>query len=197
MSAEKQYTYPSYSTSRNIVEIPVAALHELFIYDAETGLFTRKPRVASAQIGSGWSVDVWNRKWAGKPAFTVDNGSGYLVCAIDRKNYAAHRVAFAMHHGRWPSLHIDHINHDRKDNRIANLREASQAENCRNMSLSKANTSGVPGVRWDGTRWRVRIRANGRHLDLGVYTDFEAARAARKAAEAVHGYHPHHGKNNP
>lgn len=137
---------------------------------------------------------IWNAKFAGKEAFTA-NSRGYRTGAIFRKNYFAHRIAWAIHYGSWPSRHIDHVNGDPADNRIANLRDVGQSDNLRNASLRSDNRTGIPGVSWDRARgrWTAYISVDKR-LSLGRYDSFAEAFAARKAAEKVLDYHANHGR---
>ena len=123
---------------------------------------------------------------------------GYRVIRFNNKIYFAHRLAWFITHGRWPHADIDHINHDRADNRMSNLREATSIINGRNMKLRKTNKSGVSGVHWDKQtrKWTAQINAGGKTIRLGYYVDFLDAVSARKAAEAKHGYHKNHGKTN-
>lgn len=109
-------------------------LKELFHYDPETGVFTRLVG------GPGSPTGVLKNK--------PNSGHGYIVISINSKNYLTHRLAWLYVYGRFPLEQIDHINHDRTDNRITNLREVTELENHRNMSKSTNNTSGVVGVTW-------------------------------------------------
>lgn len=85
--------------------------------------------------------------------------------------------------GDWPTDQIDHINGDKGDNRIANLREATNAENNRNTGAGQANTSGFKGVCWDKAKgkWRAQIEIDGRGAHLGYFTTPEAAYVASAA----------------
>lgn len=106
------------------------------------------------------------------------------------KMYLAHRVAWAIHYGEWPKSDIDHIDGDKKNNRINNLRTALPAENLRNKKKTKANKSGLKGVSWDASRgrWRAVIAKNGRQKFLGYFDDIEHGHAAYVAASAsMHG----------
>jgi hypothetical protein len=100
-----------------------------------------------------------------------------------------------MFYGAWPEGEIDHINGNRADNRIGNLRDITADVNRRNMKLSKASATGVSGVSWCKTskRWLVRIRINKRTKNIGRYSDFDTAVAVRKAAEREYDYHTNHG----
>jgi hypothetical protein len=145
-------------------------LDELLALDLAAGHFTRK-------VSRGG-----NR--AGTIAGTLD-ARGYIKIQIDGKYYSAHRLIFFMMTGHWPEGEIDHINGDRSDNRWRNLREATPAENSRNRRTTARNTSGVPGVYWDAAsgKWRAQIQVNRKKINLGYFTEFEDAVAARRAAE--------------
>ena len=111
--------------------------------------------------------------------------SGYIGVLINGKRYQAHRLAWALHTGDWPADQIDHINGDKTDNRICNLREATNAQNGKNVKLSKLNKTGFPGVSWYPThkKYRVYIKCNHKSIYLGSYEKLEDAVAARRAAE--------------
>lgn len=116
---------------------------------------------------------------------------GYLRVSIGRKRYKAHRVAWAIYYGEWPEDQIDHINGVRDDNRLSNLRAATNTENARNRRLPENSMSGVLGVRWDKNRWVWRVEIGDRYL--GSFESFRDAYAVRKEAEAAEGYHENHG----
>lgn len=120
---------------------------------------------------------------------------GYVELRFMGKCYLAHRLAWFHVHGVWPD-NIDHINHDRSDNRLANLREVSRAENQRNQKLKSNNTSGVTGVFWrkDKQRWLAKIKVNYKDKSLGYYDSFKGACAARLDAEKKYGFHENHGR---
>ena len=96
---------------------------------------------------------------AGAAAFDCPTVYGYLQGGICGGVVVAHRVIWAIVHGLWPNQ-IDHINGDRADNRLANLREVDDAENRKNTALRADNKSGHHGVRWSEKlgRWRAEIR---------------------------------------
>jgi hypothetical protein len=135
----------------------------------------------------------WNGRWAGREAFTAVS-NGYYVGRIDDRKYYAHRVAFMLHYGAWPAQ-VDHINHDRLDNRASNLRAADARVNSSNLPLSPRNTSGAVGVQQRPSgRWVARIHTQGRQINLGTFDTMEAAISARKSADTEYGFHPNHGK---
>jgi hypothetical protein len=105
---------------------------------------------------------------------------------VGRRAYYAHRLAWLHVHGRHPDGHIDHINGDKTDNRIANLRECSAGENIRNQPCRAA--CGFKGVRPNKKRWSARIRVNNRKYHLGTFdTPEEAGAAYDEACLRLHG----------
>lgn len=129
----------------------------------------------------------WNAKYADKPAMTADCGNGYRQGSIFGVNIRAHRVAWALVHGYWPET-IDHINGNRSDNRLVNLRACTQAENVRNCPVRKHNRLGVKGVQKWGNKFTASIRLNGKVNRLGTFeTIAEAAAAYAKASAELHG----------
>jgi hypothetical protein len=115
------------------------------------------------------------------------NGNGYWMLNFKMVKVLAHRVAWFLHYGDLPECQIDHINRDRSDNRICNLRLAlnNDSDNRQNQKTRADNTSGVPGVVWSKrkNKWFVRIHSGGKQICLGYFESFEDAVAARKAGE--------------
>jgi len=142
-------------------------------YDRETGLFF-------------W---VRPRKRVKKGDKAGCNSHGYIVIRIDGVGYQAHRLAWLWEYGEFPSMEIDHINRDRKDNRISNLRLVSSRENKQNARAKKTNKSGFVGVCFDARRnkFKAEIRdGDGRKVFLGRFDTLEEAVFARKNAEIIH-----------
>ncbi len=130
-------------------------------------------------------------------ALTADTGCGYFHGHILGALHKAHRIIWLLATKEWPKEQIDHINGNRSDNRICNLRDASSGENGRNRKRQNDNKTGVSGVTWSNAhlKWRARIHVNGKRLHLGYYENIEDAIAVRKEAEAKYGYHPNHGRD--
>ncbi len=116
------------------LQIPPSVLRLLLDYDPETGWLTWRHRDYEdlAHLTSRASCSKFNSQFAGKRALSCTAGShGYLTGAIFGRQYLAHRVIWAIETDGWPDC-IDHINGNRRDNRIANLRSVSKAENAKN-----------------------------------------------------------------
>lgn len=125
----------------------------------------------------------------GKPAFLRETYKGYLKVQVCGKRMFAHRLAWLMHYGEWPDCLVDHVNGDRKDNRIKNLRLADASQNAANAKIYKTNTSGFKGVseRSPG-KFRAYVYKDKKMIRLGQYPSAELAYAAHvAAAQAVHG----------
>lgn len=175
--------------------IDAATLKVLIDYDPATGVFRWKTRDrAWFQRVNQWKT--WNLRYAGGVAGNL-NPQGYRLIAVIDRQYLAHRLAWLMVHGAWPTNQIDHINGDRDDNRIENLRDVTGAENARNRRLQADNATGRTGVTaypFQGQlRFVARIRVGGKLHHLGYFATVEEAAEARRAAEIKHGFHINHG----
>jgi hypothetical protein len=157
-------------------ELTQERLKQILDYDPKTGVFTRRGyslrggRTSSRGAGerAGWHC-----------------ANGYWMICVDNRDYTAHRLAWLYVYGRFPNGDTDHINHDKIDNRIANLREATRSQNSANRPPPKHNKSGHKGVHFDRAkgRWVAYIKKDFKRYHLGRYDTMEEAIAARKDAE--------------
>lgn len=153
-------------------------LKELFWYNPETGLFTR--RIATS-----------TRTYVGEIAGSPDR-DGYIRICINYKLYGAHRLAWFYMTGSWPTKQIDHENRITSDNRFKNLRDFSNKQNSQNKGPMKprsvpragAKTNYV-GVSKKNSKWRAQATINGVRIYLGVFETEELANAARQEALAT------------
>ncbi|OFC63056.1 HNH endonuclease [Candidatus Erwinia dacicola] len=151
-------------------------LKELLHYDRDTGVFTRlKTRSSRAKEGeiAGWP-----------------SSGGYLRVCVDGKVHFCHRLAWLYEHGEFPSAFMDHINGDRQDNRISNIRQVSLSQNGFNRKMQSTNTSGIKGVSWckEMKKWRAGIMHEGKHIHVGYFIEkIEAAEAIEKVRNELHG----------
>ena len=100
---------------------------------------------------------------------------GYFAVSFANKKIKAHKIVWFLHYKSWPKKLIDHINGNKFDNRIENLREASFSENQANKRLSKQNISGIKNVYLHRNKWMVCIRKNKKEHFFGYYADIELA----------------------
>lgn len=153
-------------------------LQELFNYSPVTGIFTRRKARS-------------NRVKVGEVAGCYSDSSGYVQISVNKKVYRAHQLAWIYVHGTPPIGYLDHINGDKHDNRIANLRLATAQQNAANSRRPSHNrSSGVKGVTWfrPVKKWMAHITIDQRQIYLGYFTDKEDAIKARlDAAERYFG----------
>lgn len=157
------------------------AIRQEYTYDPDTGLIYRKGQQVGAKLHQRVSVCV------------AISHPEYLTIFC---NLPAHQIAWYLTHGVWADKIIDHIDGDPHNNRLANLRLATEQENARNVRkrTSRTYTSQYKGVYWrknriEGTgKWEATIRSLGNNVRLGRFdTEEEAARAYDSAAILIHG----------
>lgn len=109
---------------------------------------------------------------------------GYIEIQYKGVRYFGHNLGWALHHGEWPQFKLDHKNCLAGDNRLENLRPATDSQNKANSRVYSNNTSGYKGVYWQSNKWRAEIKVNKRKISLGMYHSKEdAARAYENAAK--------------
>lgn len=132
---------------------------------------------------------------AGDLAGCIHKNSGYWVVRVNDKLHKVHRIIWEMHNGPIPKgCEIDHIWHNRNDNRIENLRLVTHKQNGRNQAKPKNNKSGQPGVhKLSDGYYRAEICVNGKNVHLGRFDNFEDAVDARKKGEKKYCFHENNG----
>lgn len=112
---------------------------------------------------------------------------GYIQISIQNKRYFAHRLVFMYHHGYCPE-YIDHIDGDKSNNRIENLRPATLTQNNYNVKTPKSNKSGVKNVHWNkkNKNWNVTLSANNKSMYFGTFDDLELASIVAEEARNLH-----------
>lgn len=175
-------------------------LRQLLDYNPTSGQLFWKVRPASffndtKGRTASHAAALWNSRYADTEALCHKNPDGYKVGAILGRTCQSHRVIWCLEHGEVPTQ-VDHINGDRSDNRIANLRNVSALENARNMMRTTRNNSGVVGVKWCKRSfvWIAEIKAHGKATQLGRFDLFWDAVEARRKAEKDMGFHKNHGR---
>lgn len=157
----------------------VERLRQLVNYSPETGVFIRCVRTSNRiRIG-----DVVG-------SITSKGKCKYLRANIDGNLYYLHQLAWLYMTGEWATKEIDHKDGNGLNNRWANLRLATHAQNSQNRKPASNNKSGVKGVCWDTARkrWLVTISADKKQCHIGRFVDKEVAMLAyQAAAQKVHG----------
>lgn len=139
-------------------------LKQLLAYDPGSGVFVW--RVSRGSVS------------AGRRAGTITD-RGYVAIIADGRLYKAHRLAWLYTFGHFPSKQLDHVNGERDDNRLCNLREATNAENQQNLSADGCNSCGLRGVaKTKNGRFAATIRVSGKNRYLGTFDSAEDAHQA-------------------
>lgn len=153
-----------------------------------TAAYLRSQLSYNPDTGEFWWITPKQRRRMDRPAGSTQSG-GYrhIRLTIDGKNldFFSHRLAWLYVYGVWPKSHLDHIDRNRSNNRISNLREVNASENNYNVSKQKNCSSKFIGVSWStrDKRWKSTIRHGGKRHSLGCFIcEKEAAMAYNKAA---------------
>lgn len=170
-------------------DITPQVLRELLDCDPDIGLLTWRERSSrwftqTSTMSAKHIANIWNAKFAGKPAMQTDNGHGYYHGAIFNVKFFTHRVVWAVHTGKNPSRFLDHINRIRTDNRICNLREATAQQNAANSSPRIGSSSKYLGVYFQAKtgKWVARYsKPDKRGVHIGSFDREVDAAMARDA----------------
>jgi len=172
---------PTCDIDVNMNNFSLSNINDFVDYCPETGIMTRKK--------------IWARRHIVGEQIGTLTKNGYLSFGINNNEYLVHRIAYFIHYNIMPPEQVDHINHNRCDNRIDNLRLVSKFENQQNMSLSKRNDSGIVGISFDNSRkkWIAQIRENRKTHMKRFSTKFGAIRQRLKWNKEFN-FHDNHGK---
>ena len=157
-------------------KMDISLLKQVLSYDPETGYLV-------------WIKKPCKNKMIGEFAGHKSK-NGYLQIGFNNKLHYGHRIAWALFYNEQPPKMIDHINGDRTDNRICNLREASNAENVRNKIKTSRNSTGYKGVSYHvkNKKYVASIGFNMKSIYIGSFNTAEEAHAAYcKKATELHG----------
>lgn len=170
-------------------------LKEALHYDPETGIFTWKVRPVSHFKSARGHAVFHSKNYKNAPGRI--SRRGYHEIGFGKERYRSHRLAWLYMTGEWPEADIDHINHNRIDNRWCNLRAVDRHANNCNRGMSEYNTSGFTGVSYNKQtgHWEAYIGFKGKHIKLGLHKEKQRAIEVRKDANLKYGYHQNHGKN--
>ena len=175
-------------------------LRQLLRYDPITGELFWLPRDVSFFSNDKGraknACSIWNGRYAGQPALNaIDAETGYRRGSIFDVDAYAHRVAWAIHYGEWPSGTIDHESGRGWENWITNLRDVTHAVNMQNVKKPVTNTTGHVGVYLSPSgKWIAQVKHGRKSQHLGTFDDIGDAVVAREAALHRLGFHQNHGK---
>ena len=167
----------------------IQLFREYFSYNPDTGMLSMAKKVKYSKRYVGDILDT----------ITKVNNNEYYTVRLFQQTYKAHRVIWAMYYGYMPDT-IDHIDGNGLNNRIDNLRNTTQADNCKNRSHQVNSSTGYSGItyvksRTEGKPGKYLARINsesGKRITLGRYDTLEEAIAARREAETKYDYHKNH-----
>lgn len=163
------------STAERQKAVKASRIRECLDYNSDTGVFVWKKRLS-------------NRKAVGAVAGHL-SAAGYVQIGIDGRLWMAHQLAWTVHYGEFPDMFIDHIDGDRANNAIGNLRLASNSQNGMNRGAQANNPHGLKGIHHHANgRWRAQIACGGKRRHIGYFDTKEAAHEAySKAASELFG----------
>lgn len=170
-------------------------LNECFSYEKSRGVLIWKNRPLE-HFDSSSKRNRINSRTSGKIAGCFCTKNKYILVGLDSNFYRAHRLIWKICTGFDPTGEIDHINGDRSDNRIDNLRDVSSSENHRNKSIRIGRKIKIMGVYFceKSNKWYSQIYENGKNIHLGRFSCFLDACCARKSAELKYNYHKNHNR---
>ena len=163
-------------------------------YESDTGHLFWLPKE-----GDAWEIKVFNTRFANARIASI-NGNGYIQVrfSLNGSTYhiVGHRLAWYLYYGELPKELLDHINGNKSDNRLSNLRDVSYIENTRNAAKRCDNRSGRGGVHWSEKKrkWIAQcVTIDGQHVHVAINSDKSVVEDALRNFRAKHGYTTRHG----
>ena len=152
--------------------------HRLFEYRDGVLYWKERPK---SDFKIDWAWKQWNQKYSFQQSGSC--AGKYVNVSINKIRHQAHRIIFLMQHGYVPDV-VDHIDGNRQNNKIKNLRVATHTQNLQNSKISKHNNSGCKNVVWHKQRkkWAVRLVLNKKSKSYGLYADLELAELVAQEA---------------
>jgi hypothetical protein len=167
-------------------------LHDLFTYDNGNLVWKQRPK---EDFSRNQAFLMWNGRYAGNIAGGLHKGIGYHVVRVKNVRHLLHRLIWIFNNGEIPCLYqIDHINGNKLDNTIENLRLATNSENQMNRPSQSNNKSGAKGVCWHKkyNKWVANIRIDKKQKYLGSFDNvIDAKNAYEQAAKLFFGDFAH------
>lgn len=167
--------------SKSSEPVPINILKGLFTVDYESGTLIRR-------------VSTYRAQKEAVAGYKANNG--YLAVSVVGVRALVHRVIWAIHYDAWPEGDIDHIDNDKTNNRIPNLRMATKSQNSMNTRIRKDSTTGIKGVCYNSanSNYRVRLIKDNTPVEVGSFLTIQAAAEAVKLArKKIHGDFCNHG----
>lgn len=181
-----------------MTQITCEIVRELLHYSPVDGVFSWRKR-ERRWFKTDRAYSTWNSRYAGKRAGYVwkCHKSDYQLRQIKLfgKHHSEHRLAWLYMTGEIPDQEIDHKNRDATDNKWNNLKDSGHAQNCRNRSMRKDNSSGITGVsyRADRKKWRAHCCVNGKRHHLGTFSEIDEAAMEVLEFRSANGFTKGHG----
>lgn len=171
----------------------VEYLNECFTPDFELGILTWNVRPLSHFVDER-SMKIWNTRFSKTQAGSITRSTGYFSVCIFKSNFLIHRIIWKINYNEEPTF-IDHIDTNKLNNAISNLRAATGSNNQCNRTNQKNNTSGVKGVYWSNycNRWIAQIWINRQHITRQFVNFEDAVTCRHQLAEQLHGEFVNHG----
>ena len=173
--------------SESKIQFPIEDLKRLVDFDPVTGRLIWKTRQLE-DCKSPKRCAHWNEQFAGKKIHERHNAYGYTSIKIMGKQILTHRAIWALATNDWPKDVLDHVNGMRDDNRLANLRAATQSQNLCNRGAQSNSISGFKGVSPHQGKWCARVARLGKTIrKTGFDSPEEASAAYYSMAKHLHG----------